>query len=68
MSTQAYVAVIENLSELIYNTLQTLKNEQYCPRSDADAMDETIAGCAKKVKELRRIREEFENIATGALL
>lgn len=56
------------LDELIYATLCRLAREQYCPQENPDAMDETIAGCTKKVAVLRRIREELENIMTGALL
>lgn len=59
--------VIDTLSSLITAHLLRAAYEQYTPSSDPDKMDSIIADGQKKAKELRRLREEFENISTGII-
>ena len=59
--------VIKHLSNLITAHLLNAAYEQYTPSSDPDKMDSIIADGQKKAKELRRLREEFENISTGII-
>jgi hypothetical protein len=66
--TTAPGPIIVGISDMIFETLCTLKREQYCPHSDADVMDECIKACETRIKTLRRIREELENTLSGALL
>lgn len=59
--------VIHGLDELILRNLKGVAQEQYFPCPDADEMDDRIALGKKRAKELRRLREEFEDICTGVL-
>jgi len=60
-------AVIDNLSSLIRSHSRMLAGEQYQPGADADASDDRIKEDARWVKELRDIRERFENLVTGVI-
>lgn len=59
--------VIDNLSSLIRHHAGLTAAEQYAPRADADASDDYIKENERWVKELRDIRERFENLVTGML-
>jgi hypothetical protein len=59
--------IVNGLSTLITQYLLSAAYEQYTPNNDADKMDSVIADGQKKAKELRRIREEFENVITGII-
>ena len=59
--------IVNSLSLLIRQHLLNAAYQQYTPDQDPDKMDSIIADGQKKAKELRRIREEFENIATGII-
>lgn len=62
-----YLDTVNNLSQLIRQHLIDAAYQQYTPDNDPDKMDSTIADGKKKVKELRRLREEFEDITTGII-
>ena len=62
-----HLDVVDSLSTLIRQHLIDAAYQQYTPSNDPDKMDSTIADGQKKAKELRRIREEFENITTGII-
>lgn len=62
-----HLDTVYNLSQLIRQHLIDAAYQQYTPDHDADKMDSVIADGQKKAKELRRIREEFENITTGII-
>lgn len=62
-----HLNTIDNLSQLIRQHLLEAAYQQYTPDHDADKVDSIIADGQKKAKELRRIREEFENITTGII-
>jgi hypothetical protein len=59
--------VVVSLSDLIRDYLTIAAHEQYYPNSNPDQMDATIADAKEKARELRRLREEFENITTGVI-
>lgn len=59
------VAVLDNLTSLIVFHASLLASEQHSPRSDADRSDEIIKEEREWVKELRAIRERFENLVVG---
>ena len=63
-----HLNTVDNLSQLIRQHLIDAAYQQYTPSDDPDKMDSIIADGQKKAKELRRIREEFENITTGIIL
>lgn len=62
-----HLDVVDKLSILIRNHLISAAQEQYTPSGEPDKMDSTIADGQTKAKELRRLREEFENITTGII-
>ena len=62
-----HLNTVDNLSQLIRQRLIDAAYQQYTPSNDPDKMDSIIADSQKKAKELRRIREEFENITTGII-
>lgn len=62
-----HLNTVDNLSQLIRQHLIDAAYQQYNPSDDPDKMDSIIADGQKKAKELRRIREEFENITTGII-
>ena len=67
MQDDRITAVIDDLSSLILDHAGLMAHEQYAPRADADQSDEAIAAHAEWVKELRDIRQRFENLVTGIL-
>lgn len=62
-----HLNTVDNLSQLIRQHLIEAAYQQYNPSSDPDRSDSIIADGQKKAKELRRLREEFENITTGII-
>jgi hypothetical protein len=60
-------AVIDNLSSLIRHHAGLTASEQYHPGADADRSDDIIKAHGEWVKELRQIRERFENLVTGII-
>lgn len=62
-----HLNTVDNLSQLIRQHLLDAAYQQCTPDYDADKTDSIIADGQKKAKELRRIREEFENIITGII-
>lgn len=62
-----HLNTVDNLSRLIRQHLIEAAYQQYTPSSDPDKSDSIIADGQKKAKELRRLREEFENITTGII-
>lgn len=64
---EIHIDIVDNLSRLIRQHLIDAAYQQYTPDYDADKTDSIIAHGKDKAKELRRIREEFENITTGII-
>ena len=62
-----HLNTVDNLSRLIRQHLIEAAYQQYTPSNDPDKSDSIIADGQKKAKELRRLREEFENITTGII-
>lgn len=62
-----HLNTVDNLSQLIRQHLIEAAYQQYTPSSDPDKSDSIIADGQKKAKELRRLREEFENVTTGII-
>lgn len=60
--------IINGLSVCILQAANAAAAEQHDPGSNPDRMDEIIKANLTRLKELRRIREEFENIVTGVIL
>lgn len=67
MRDERIAAVIDNLSSLILQHAGLTAREQYCPGADADGSDEAIKTHQAWVKELRDIRQRFENLVTGII-
>jgi len=61
------VAIVDNLSSLIRSHAGMLASEQYMPSVDADTSDDRMREHTHWVKELREIRERFENLVTGTV-
>ncbi len=59
--------ILDNLSVLIIAQLKGVAQQQYFPVSDPDDMDTCIQEGKKRADQLRKLREEFENIVTGVL-
>jgi len=59
--------VTDLLSSLIMYHAKLLASEQYCPRPDADQSDDYMAENKRWIKELRDIRQRFENLVTGVV-
>ena len=62
-----HLNIVYDLSTLIRDHLISAAFEQYTPSHDPDKVDSIIADGQTKAKELRRLREEFENITTGII-
>lgn len=58
---------VANLSKLIIMNLTGASFRQYFPTGNPDNDDDTIEIGQKRAAELRRIREEFENVASGII-
>jgi len=67
MKDERTIAVIDLLSSLILSHSGMLASEQYNPRQDADASDGYMAENRMWIKELRDIRQRFENLVTGVV-
>jgi len=67
MKDPRITAVIDNLSSLIVDYARRTASEQYAPSRDPDGSDEVIKENLAWVKELRDIRQRFENLVTGVL-
>ena len=59
--------VIDGLSKLICKHLSNAAHQQYNPDFSPDSMDAKIADGQRKARELRRLREEFEDTITGII-
>lgn len=59
--------VLDGLSRLIIARLKGVARQQYFPDSDPDNMDNVIAKGKADAAKLRKLREDFEEIVTGAL-
>lgn len=67
MTDPRITAVIENLSSLIVHHAGLTATEQYRPRGNPDESDDYIKDHERWVRELRDIRQRFENLVTGIL-
>lgn len=59
--------VIDTLSSLIVEHAGLMAGEQHAPNRTPDQSDEYIKEHQDWVKELRDIRQRFENLVTGML-
>lgn len=59
--------IVDGLSSLIRHHAGLMASEQYAPSRTPDESDAYIQEHEKWVKELRDIRERFENLVTGML-
>jgi hypothetical protein len=62
---EAIASVIEGLCFLIVNHATCAASEQWNPSRTSDDSDDYIRDHSEWVNKLRRIREDFENLATG---
>jgi hypothetical protein len=60
--------VVDGISLMIRYHLNTAATEQRYPSPDSDGSDDIICDSLNKVRGLRKIREEFENLITGVIL
>ena len=57
--------IVRKLSGLIYQDLLRLADEQTHPGMGADESDATISDCKARIKVLRSMRNEIEELVTG---
>ncbi len=62
---EAVKQVEEGLTFLIFNHSHCAAGELYAPNHTGDESDDYIREHKQWVSELRRIRQEFENLVTG---
>jgi len=62
---EAIASVIEGLCFLIVNHATCAASEQWNPSRTSDESDDYIRDHSEWVNKLRKIREDFENLATG---
>lgn len=67
MYTDTQLEILQNITEEIGTQSKSCAAEQYSPGHDPDASDEHIKTRAANVRDLRRIREELEDIFTGMI-
>lgn len=67
MADERILAVLNNLTSLIVSHSRMLASEQYAPTRTADESDDYMKENEKWIKELRDIRERFENLVTGVV-
>jgi hypothetical protein len=60
--------IVANLSSLIIAYSNRLASEQSTPDSNSDRSDDCIKAHQKKILSFRRIRENFEDTYSGAIL
>ncbi len=60
--------IVANLSSLILAYSNRLASEQSAPDSNPDRSDDYIKAHQKKIQSLRKIRENFEDTYSGAIL
>lgn len=56
--------IIDSLSELIWDSKESLESERTYPGPDADNMDSKIAHYETRVARLREIRKDLEDLLT----
>lgn len=61
-------AVVAIMSAQIFACLRTAASQQYFPSADADMMDSTISGNKKRAADLRKLREDYENLTSNVLM
>ncbi len=64
-SQEAIASVIDGLCFLIINHAKCAASEQWSPRRTSDDSDDYIRDHSEWIGKLRKIREDFENLATG---
>ncbi len=57
--------VVDGVSELIASELTALSSEHWQPRFGADQMEDELQFRRERVKRLRAIRNEFEDLMHG---
>ena len=62
-----YAAVLDGLTGLIKQSLDAYSAEASRPQRQADAMDYYLKTTGDRAAQLRRIRNEFENIMAAPL-
>ena len=58
--------VVRGLDALIRMSLRGVGQERYYPSPNPDDMDDRIKHGREKAAELRKLRERFEDLMTGA--
>lgn len=68
MSQSQVNEVVNILSEQILVELAGTAQRQWYPTHDADADDDRMKAGKERAAELRKIREQYENLMTGVIL
>lgn len=68
MNDERIETILNGLTSLIVSHARLTAREQYAPGPSPDISDESIEESMRWVKELRDIRERFENLVTGIIL
>lgn len=58
--------ILENLTDQILRDCQSLHDVEHHPTHDPDADDDTRKAYKKRIQRLREIRNELEELWTGA--
>lgn len=68
MSRESQNEIINAISDEIITNMRCLATEQYNPGMDPDEMDHNLETYEQKIKSLRQIRNDLEEIFTGAII
>ena len=60
--------VLGHMNALILSASKVVASEQYAPSPNPDESDEKIKERKEFVREMREIRERFENLIAGVIL
>lgn len=63
-----HILVVDALGRMIGRSLRKAASEQATPFHGGDQSDDVITDSLKMAKDLRFLREQFENVTTGAII
>ncbi len=64
---ELYNDIVNKISIIILKELDNVSSEQRYPSSDPDRMDDIIKDGKLMIVQLRKLRNDFEDIVTGVI-
>lgn len=64
--TERLMTIVEKITEQIVVDSKVLQDVEWHPTHNADADDDKRKACKKRIQRLREIRNELEELWTGA--